>query len=90
MKIDLNGMKCICGTELNYKNNNHAICVACGLVFIVINRLLAQTNVIMNGKKKEIVHIIKIFIKILYSVIWEAYYFRIFLKYEISKAIIGI
>ena len=32
MKVNLNGLKCICGKELQYHNLNHAICAGCGLV----------------------------------------------------------
>ena len=52
MKTNINGMKCVCGKDLQFHNANHAMCVACGLVILhfYYDRCHAQTNVIENGK----------------------------------------
>jgi hypothetical protein len=52
MKVNLSGIKCICGTELQMHNFNHAMCVACGMVKISLCSFLARMSAIMSGKRK--------------------------------------
>lgn len=52
MKVNLAGMKCICGTEIQMHNINHAMCVACGMVKFWLCSFLARTSAIMSGKRK--------------------------------------
>lgn len=35
-KVDLNGVKCICGKEMQLHNVNHAMCAGCGLVIVLL------------------------------------------------------
>lgn len=60
-KLNLHGVKCICGKPLIFHHPNHAICAACGLVTIYLLRRPARTSAIISGKKLEIALIIKIF-----------------------------
>ena len=54
MKLRLDGIRCICGKEIQMHNLNHAMCVACGLVFfqliqVVLFRLM-PSRMVKKGK----------------------------------------
>ena len=59
MMLPLADLKCICGKPLNHQPN-HAICAACGLVLLVIGRLLAPSIATRSGRRQATVPTIKI------------------------------
>ena len=55
MKVNINGMQCICGKDLQLHNMNHAMCAACGLVTIYVKKdVLLRRMSPLVGKKGQL------------------------------------